>query len=117
MWQGREGIRRFRELKRFEPGVLSKIIQELIVFSQNHQAPFAGAKSRLPLRRQRSQLGSWLIVTGNDYFLAWRQTCDQFGQMGLRFFNGNHLIYSSFSLSRLFSVFRVSKRILTSCRA
>jgi hypothetical protein len=44
MWQGREGIRRFRELKRFEPGVLGKIIQALIVFSQNHQAPFAGTK-------------------------------------------------------------------------
>src|SRR5262245_33644727 len=58
-----------------------------------------------------------LIVTGNDYFLAWRQTCDQFGQMGLRLFNGNRLIHSSFSLSRLFSAFRVSNRVLTSCRA
>jgi hypothetical protein len=101
----------------FSLHVLGKIFQALIVFSQNYQAPFAGTKSRLPLHRQRSQLGNRLIVTGSDYFLTWRQACDQFRQMGLRFFNGNRLIHSSFSLSRLFSAFRASKRVLTSRRA
>jgi hypothetical protein len=33
-----------------------------------------------------SQLGNRLIVTGNNYFLTRRQTCDQFGQMGLGLF-------------------------------
>jgi integrase len=69
----------------------------LIVFGLNFQAPFAGTKPRLPLHWQRSQLGNRLIVAGDDYLLTRRQSGDQFGQMGLRFFNGDRLIHNSFS--------------------
>jgi len=73
-----------------------KIFYVLFVFSQNYQAPFAGTKPRLSLHGQRAQLGNRLIVAGDDYFLTRRQSGYQFGQTGLRFFNGAHLIHNSF---------------------